>query len=110
MAAFNAGNLGVPAGKEERAINAEADAWALAARTVLKHLRIDADVSQQEQADRIGWTAAMVANLERGRKVVDIRDIPRIASAMDADAASIFEEIIALFLKRAKRLPSARNK
>ena len=62
--------------------------------TILKASRIDADVSQEKLATSLGWTRNMIANLESGRRAVQVVDFLLIAKALQLDPQRLLHRVI----------------
>lgn len=60
----------------------KSERWNTIAATVLCGTRRELNVSQQELADRFGWTRNMVANLESGRRTFKLSDLFCLAEAV----------------------------
>jgi|SRR5579871_4768646 len=56
--------------------------WNAVAATILCGTRRELNVSQQELADRLGWTRNMIANLESGRRPFRLSDLFHLAEAL----------------------------
>lgn len=63
----------------KRTIKAERDRWQRAARTIIAATRRDLDLTQEQLAERIGWTRDRVAKLESGKSDVKLPDFCVIA-------------------------------
>lgn len=68
--------------------------WERTAAIVLTGTRRQLNVSQQELADRLGWTRNMVANLESGRRAMRLSDLFLIAEALDTSAELLMQRIL----------------
>jgi DNA-binding XRE family transcriptional regulator len=73
---------------------AKGERWNAIAATVLCGTRGELKVSQQELADRLGWTRNMVANLESGRRTFRLSDIFLIAEALRIGPEILFFRMI----------------
>ena len=80
--------------KLERAAETEEELWARGARSVLRSLRQDADVSQKELAALIGWTYREVVNLESGRKAVQVKHVAQVGRALGTEPEAAFGRIV----------------
>jgi ribosome-binding protein aMBF1 (putative translation factor) len=58
---------------------------------VLMLRRIELDLSQQELADRMGTTVAVISRLERGRQNFSPSTLKRLAAALDTRLVYTFE-------------------
>ncbi len=68
--------------------------WDRVAATVLTATRRHKGVSQQETADKLGWSRNMVANLESGRRVVRFGDLILISQALDTEPQTLVTRIM----------------
>ena len=68
--------------------------WDRVAALVISTLRRDQDVTQEELADRIGWTRDTVANAERGRRHLRISDLIMIAQALGMEPETLTRKIV----------------
>ena len=68
--------------------------WERTAAIVLTGTRRQLNVSQQELADRLGWTRNMVANLESGRRSMRLSDLFLIAEALETSAELLMQRIV----------------
>ena len=80
--------------KEERALDQTRLKWERIAAIVLTGTRREMAVSQQELADRLGWTRNMVANLESGRRSMRLSDLFLIAEALETSAELLMQRIL----------------
>jgi transcriptional regulator with XRE-family HTH domain len=62
--------------------------------TILKASREDSDVRQKELAHSVGWTRNMIANLETGRRSVQLCDFMLIATALHIDPERLLRRIL----------------
>lgn len=60
---------------------------------ILKATREDLDLSQEKLAGLLGWTRAMVANLENGRRTLTFADFVVIARAFNIDPEKMLRRI-----------------
>jgi transcriptional regulator with XRE-family HTH domain len=68
--------------------------WDRVAALVISTLRRDLDVTQEELADRIGWTRDAVANAERGRRHLRISDLIMIAEGLHMEPEALTRKIV----------------
>lgn len=68
--------------------------WNKAVVTVWTASRRDADLSQGELAQKLGWSRDTVASLEAGRRKVEVSDVILLAAAVGVDAKVLFERIL----------------
>jgi len=63
-------------------------------RIVLWASREDSDLSQRELGAKLGWTRNRVANLEGGRRAVQITDFLMIAKALNIDPIALLYRVL----------------
>jgi len=68
--------------------------WERVTAIVLTGTRRDQDVSQQELADRLGWTRNMIANLESGRRSLRLSDFFLVARALNVTPETLMLRIM----------------
>lgn len=68
--------------------------WERVAAIVLTGTRRDLDVSQRELAARLGWTRNMVANLESGRRSLQLSDFLLVARALNISPEILLQRIL----------------
>lgn len=61
---------------------------------VLSATRRDSDVSQEALAERLGVSRDVVANIEAGRRKIEVSDLILIARALDVNATELFGRIL----------------
>ncbi len=61
---------------------------------VLAATRRDKDVSQEALADRLGVSRDVVANIEAGRRRVEVSDLILIGRALDVDPEVLFRRVM----------------
>ncbi len=67
---------------------------------ILKQARLDAKLTQQEVADRLGKPQSYVAKLENSERRIDVVEFIQLAKAMGIDPKVLFEKVLGgLFLK-----------
>jgi|SRR5581483_7313883 len=76
------------------ALQSERARWERVASIVLTGTRRDLDVSQRELAARLGWTRNMVANLESGRRSLQLSDFLLIARALNISPEILLQRIL----------------
>lgn len=64
------------------------------AHMVLAASRRDLDVSQKELAEKLGWTRNQIANIETGRRAVQLTDFVLIAKALNIDPLALLRRIL----------------
>jgi transcriptional regulator with XRE-family HTH domain len=72
----------------------ERDRWNRAIVTVIRAARDDADVTQQELANRLGFTHRQVVNMEHGRRAIHASDLIMIARALNEDPETLMRRIL----------------
>jgi transcriptional regulator with XRE-family HTH domain len=73
---------------------AQRDRWNRAVVAVLAATRRDKDVSQEVLADRLGVSRDVVANIEAGRRRVEVSDLILIGRALDVEPEVIFRRVM----------------
>ena len=68
--------------------------WDRAAAVVMNATRRHNDTSQQELADRLGWSRNMIANLESGRRAVRFGDLIMVAKALEIEPQTLVGRIM----------------
>lgn len=76
------------------ALQRERARWERVAAIVLTGTRRDLDVSQRELAARLGWTRNMVANLESGRRSLQLSDFLLVARALNISPETLLQRIL----------------
>jgi transcriptional regulator with XRE-family HTH domain len=72
----------------------ERERWSGVIVTVIRAARDDADVTQQELANRLGLTHRQVVNMEHGRRAIHASDLIMIARALNLDPEKLLRRII----------------
>ena len=72
---------------------------------LLRELRLQAGVTQQVLAKRLGNTQTFISKVERGERRLDLVEFVEVCEALDIDPKAAFDEFLA---RRAQRLPSAK--
>ncbi len=80
--------------KRRAAKEKEREKWNRAILTVIRAARDDADVTQQELADRLGMTHRQVVNIEHGRRAIHAVDLIMIAKALGVDPEVLFRRVM----------------
>lgn len=80
--------------KKRPAKQKERDRWNRAIVTVIRAARDDADVTQQELANRLGFTHRQVVNMEHGRRAIHASDLIMIAKALNEDPETLMRRIL----------------
>ncbi len=68
--------------------------WERVAAIVITTTRRHKGVSQQELADKLGWTRNMLANLESGRRGVRFGDLILVAEALGIEPETLVKRIM----------------
>lgn len=72
----------------------ERDRWNRAVITVIRAARDDADLTQQELANRLGLAHRQVVNMEHGRRAIHASDLIMIAKALNEDPETLIRRIL----------------
>lgn len=80
--------------KKRAAKQKERDRWNRAIVTVIRAARDDADVTQQELANRLGFTHRQVVNMEHGRRAIHASDLIMVAKALNEDPETLMRRIL----------------
>ena len=80
--------------RKKAAKQKERDRWNRAIVTVIRAARDDADVTQQELANRLGFTHRQVVNMEHGRRAIHASDLIMIAKALNADPETLLRRVL----------------
>ena len=80
--------------KPQTARASERKRWDRTAALGGSTLRRESYISQQELADRIGWTRDAVANAENGRRALRISDLIIIARALRMEPEALTRKIV----------------
>ena len=68
--------------------------WNKAVASVWRQARVDADLSQAELAKALGWGRDTVADIEAGRRKVELTDVILLATVVKLDPKKLFERIL----------------
>jgi transcriptional regulator with XRE-family HTH domain len=79
---------------EENTLAQERARWERVTAIVLTGTRHEQDVSQQELANRLGWTRNMIANIESGRRSLRMSDFLLIARALNISPEILLQRIL----------------
>ena len=71
---------------------------------LLRDLRIEAGVTQNVLAKRLGNTQTFISKVERGERRLDLVEFVEVCEALDIDPKAAFDEFLAR--RRAQRPPS----
>jgi transcriptional regulator with XRE-family HTH domain len=72
----------------------ELQQWRRAVRLIVWATRLDADMSQQELANRLHVTRNAVANWESGRRAIQAGELLLIAKALRCSPETLFKRIL----------------
>lgn len=61
--------------------------------TVIKQLRSNRDLTQQECADKAGLHRTYISDVERGGRNLSITSLSQIATALDVPLSEIFKQV-----------------
>ena len=67
--------------------------WERVIITVIRASRVEANLTRQELADRMGLSHHQIINLEHGRRSVRLSDFIPLADAIGVDPVKLFERI-----------------
>jgi DNA-binding XRE family transcriptional regulator len=73
--------------------------------SVFRGARQDADLTQEEAADLVGWSKDVIVNFENNRRDLGVADLILFCEKAAIDPAELFERV--LFYRRTKRSKSA---
>ena len=76
------------------ALEKERAHWEHVAGIVLAGTRRDLDVSQRELAHRLGWSRNMIANIETGRRSMNLGEFIIVARALNVGPEILFQRIL----------------
>ena len=83
-----------------RAIAAERARLQLGVIRAVVNARNDADLTQQELADRLGLTKNQVVNMENGRAAIHASELALIATVLGVDFAELWRRILVFKVPR----------
>jgi transcriptional regulator with XRE-family HTH domain len=70
------------------------DRWRRAVVAVLSASRRDAELTQVQLAEKLGWSQSRLAKMEAGDRKIDIADFILIARALDTEPDVLFRRIL----------------
>lgn len=73
---------------------AERRRWNKAAAVVLAATRSDADKSQEELAKLVGVSRDVIANIESGRKKIELSDLIMICRSLNLDPVKVLNRVL----------------
>jgi DNA-binding XRE family transcriptional regulator len=68
--------------------------WDRAVVATVSSSRKDMDLTQEELAERMGWSREVLSNIEQGRRAVSVSDLILIARALDLDPETLFRRVL----------------
>ena len=68
--------------------------WDRAVVAIWSATRRDLDLTQQQVADKMGWSRATLAGLEAGRRKVEVSDLILFAHAVRVEPETLFRRIL----------------
>jgi transcriptional regulator with XRE-family HTH domain len=68
--------------------------WYQIAVAVIAASRRDAGISQEQLAEKLGWSRSKVAKLEQADRRVELADFILIARALDVDPETLFRRVM----------------
>jgi transcriptional regulator with XRE-family HTH domain len=72
----------------------ESARWERVAGIVLAGTRRDLEVSQRELANRLGWSRNMIANIESGRRSMNLGEFIIVAHALNVGPEILLQRIL----------------
>ncbi len=76
------------------ALKKERACWEHVAGVVLAGTRRDLDVTQRELARRLGWSRNMIANIETGRRSMNLGEFIIVARALNVGPEILLQRIL----------------
>jgi transcriptional regulator with XRE-family HTH domain len=73
---------------------AQRERWNRAAAVVLAATRRDRDMNQDNLAEKLGVSRDVVANIEGGRRKIEVSDLIMIARVLDVDPQELLGRIL----------------
>jgi DNA-binding XRE family transcriptional regulator len=73
---------------------AQRERWNRAVVAVWSATRRDLDLTQQNVADKLGWSRDTVAALEAGRRKIEVSDVILFALAVGVDPETLFRRVL----------------
>jgi len=73
---------------------AERSRWNNAAAVVLAATRNDSDKSQEELSKLVGVSRNVIANIESGRKKIELSDLIMISRALNVDPVKVLSRVL----------------
>lgn len=69
-------------------------------REELESARLEAELSQEQLAKKVGWDQTFVSKIERGVRRLDVVELIAICEALGIDPGDFVKDLHAQFLKR----------
>ncbi len=66
---------------------------AVALAKLLKVKRVEADLTQRQLAERLGWDQSVISEIETGQRRVSVVELIALAKALDFDPAAAIRRI-----------------
>jgi transcriptional regulator with XRE-family HTH domain len=89
------GRLLQPKAKNQQRVQTQDDAhWERITASVISATRQDLDMTQEDLAEKLGWTRDAVSNIENGRRHVRVSNLIRIAKAFGMEPEALLERIV----------------
>lgn len=80
--------------RKKSEINQQRELWRRAAAAVIAATRRDKDITQEQFATRMGLSHDTVANLESGRRKIEVGDLAMAAMVLDEKPATLFQRTL----------------
>jgi DNA-binding XRE family transcriptional regulator len=77
-----------------RKAKVQRERWDRAVVAVWAATRRDLDLTQQQFADKLGWSRDTVAALEAGRRKVEVSDVILFALAVGVEPETLFRRVL----------------
>ncbi len=68
--------------------------WHRAVVTVIAASRLEADLTQEQIAARIGWHRSKIAKIEAGERRLDVAEFITIAGALKMEPATLLSRVL----------------
>jgi transcriptional regulator with XRE-family HTH domain len=75
-------------------LEAQRERWNRAVVAIWSATRRDLDLTQQQVADKLGWSRATLAGLESGRRKVEVADLILFGQAVGVDPETLFRRVL----------------
>ena len=80
--------------RKKSEMNQQRELWRRAAASVIAATRRDKDVTQEQFAAQMGLSHDTVANLESGRRKIEVGDLVMAATVLDEKPATLFQRTL----------------